>query len=51
MYIINEASNAMKITQVAVEPRKIYDTYDGSIVVKAKINGLSSELKLVRGKN
>ncbi len=48
LYKINEASNVMKITHVTVEPRKIYDRkiydiYDRSIVVKAKINGLSSE--------
>ena len=43
LYKINEASNVMKITHVTVEPRKIYDTYSGSIIVKAKINGLSSE--------
>ena len=43
MYIINEASNVMKITQVTVKPSMIYDTYSGSIIVKAKINGLSSE--------
>lgn len=43
MYIINEASNVMKITQVTVEPRKIYDTYNRSIIIKASINGFSSE--------
>ena len=44
MYIIKEATNTkLKITQVTVEPRKIYDTYSDSIIVKAKINGLSSE--------
>ena len=43
MYIINEASNVMKITQVTVEPRKIYDTYKQSIIVKANINGFSSK--------
>lgn len=52
MYIINEANNlksdlkegaGLKITKVTVHPTKIYDTYSGSIIVKAVINGFSSE--------
>lgn len=46
MYIIKEATNAkLKITQVSVEPRKIYDTdtYNRSIIIKANINDFSSE--------
>lgn len=44
MYIIKEATNVkLKITKATVEPRKIYDTYKQSIIVKANINGFSSK--------
>ena len=52
MYIIKEATNAkLKITQVTVEPRKIYDTYKGGITVNAKINGFSSKFVFIAARS
>ena len=42
MYIIKEGIE-LKITKVTVYPTKIFDTYNRSIIVKAVINGFSSE--------
>lgn len=42
MYIIKEGVE-LKITKVAVKPTTIYDTYSDPIIVKAVINGFSSE--------
>jgi len=52
MYIIKEATKAkLKITQVTVEPRKIYDTYKGGITVNAKINGFSSKFVFIAARS